>query len=161
MELKIYKKPFDFHLDNNPLPHGTHITVSGNGLRIYFAPSVVEEFKMLSFPPVFALTNENEWALILGQQCPDAFGLHHAKGQYFFQFSDIVHRMLGEYNKSKIYFRLRKTSLPHVFILKEYIPKIKPRRKLNPQRETLASLEKSNSYYDTMMKKLLTLKTVK
>ncbi len=153
-QLKIYKKPIDFHLDSNPLPPGSHLTVSGNGLRIYFAPSIVEQYKMLSFPPVFALTNDNEWAIILGQQSREAFGLNHAKGQYYFQFSDIVHRMLNQYDKTKIYFKLSPTTLPHVFVLKEFSPRRKPKRKLNPQRETLVRLE-TNTYYDTLMKNLI------
>lgn len=155
MELRIYRKPANLYHIKNPIPKGSHITVTRTGSRLYFCPAIVEQYKMLTYPPVFALTSNNEWAIMLGQISNDAFPLQEHKNQYFFHFSDIIHRILRQFDKQKIHFQLKPTQLPHVFILKEYIVRKKPKRTFKPFRDTLAPIETS-TYYDTLMKKIMT-----
>lgn len=156
MELSVYEKPANFEVLHSAVPEGALITVTEAKNRVYFHVDLVEEFKMMSYPPTFAITNDGEWALCLMVECEHSFPLKQYRGTYFFQYTDIVNRILKKYQKTKIYFTLEKTSLPHVFILKEFDIESYQRektKKYSKQRKFMVDdNSKPTSYYDLLLK---------
>jgi len=155
MKISVYQKPANFEVLQHSIPKGAQITVTDAKTRVYFHVDLVEQFKMLSYPPTFAITNEGEWAICFMLQSDHSFPLKEYRGTFYFHFSDIVYRILKDFNKKKVYFTLKETSLPHVFLLDEFdtesYQKEKSRQYKKNREFLVENQPQAASYYDMLV----------
>ena len=156
MELTIYKIPPHLDVWHDSIPEGAHITVTDAKKRVYFHSDVVEKFKMLSYPPTFAITENGDWAVCFSDQTEHAFPLIEYRGTFYFCYSDFVNRILKKYGKRRVYMTLEETSLPHVFLLKEFnAEEFQEQRKKQYKKDrkflTDIDTKKNLSYYERLV----------